>query len=183
MIIENQLLHGGVRFEGKYMTVLRDLYELTKLNSSRKTINVLGENQVYGFVWKDGIPISEINHFEQVHSINIPSDYKEFLTYSNGADIFLCDNGNSGYHLFSLEELISENEWIKVAYDLEKEDLVFMNMVYSADFLMFKTKKRKIIYCDTGEQNDSWLNLSMDFNYLILRLIWSNGRPFWEWCY
>lgn len=165
------------------MTVLRDLFELTKLNPSRKTINVLGEDLVYDFVWKDGIPISEINHFEQVHGISIPSEYKEFLTYSNGADIFLCDDGNSGYHLFSLDELISENEWIKEAYALENDDLVFMNMVYSSDFLMFKSTNRKIVYCDTGEQNDNWVNLSMDFNYLILRLVWSNGRPFWEWYY
>lgn len=166
------------------MTILKDLFELTKHNSKRKTVDVLGKDLFYDFKWNEGVSISEIDRFEQENGISIPSQYKEFLTNSNGADIFVCDDGNSGYHLFSLDELFSETKWIKEAYDLQSNDLVFMEPLFSPNFMMFSgNDHQKIVFGDTGEQNDDWVRLSMDFNYFILRLYWSNGSSFWEWYY
>lgn len=165
------------------MSILRNIFESTKLNPCRNTVNVLGDVLVYNFIWNDGVSINDINQFEQLHGIYIPSEYKDFLSYSNGADIFLCDDGNSGYHLFNLDELFSETKWMKKAYDFPEDNLVFMNMLHSSDFMMFDNINKKIVFCDTAESSDRWTKFSMDFNYFILRMVWSNGYPFWEWYY
>ena len=177
------LPRGGMRIEVVIMSILRDIFELTKLNPCRNTVDILGRESVCDFIWNDGVSISDINQFEQLNGIYIPSDYKDFLSYSNGADIFVCDDGNAGYHLFNLDELVSETKWLKEAYEFPDDNLVFMNMLYSTDFIMFDNINRKIVFGETAEQSDRWIKFSMDFDYLILRMVWSNGSPFWEWYY
>lgn len=164
------------------MSILKSIYDYSKKNSNCYCTDILGQNRDISFVWNDGVSFNLIEKKENKNNIKIPLEYKQFLEYSNGAKIFVEDDGEAGYELLSLDNIFAETQMMKeCGYSIGENELIFMRMLYSADFMMFDYNNRIITYCDAEYNKEEWIQIHTNFNNFILRLFWANGNPFWEW--
>ena len=164
------------------MSILKSIYDYSNSNPNCCYTDILGRNNDCSFTWNDGVSIAIIEEKENQNNIMLPLEYKQFLTYSNGAKIFVEDNGNAGYELLSLDNIISETKLMRdCGYPIEENELIFMRMLYSGNFMLFDYNNRIITYCDAEYDKEEWVQMHTNFDDFILRLFWANGNPFWEW--
>lgn len=164
--------------------MLKKIYDYMKNKDYCIWTDIFGRSQKVKFKWNIAVSNDQIIKVENQYQIKIPDDYKDFLCFSNGAEIFSSDDEDesSGYQLLSLQEMISEtSEMRKCGYNIKKNQIIFLITLFSNDFLMFDLEKNGIVYADVGYSEKEWKIIDSDFKNLILHLYMSNGAPFWEW--
>lgn len=170
------------------MDILKELKSKTKDKKVLKYTNILGEDIEYGFRWNEPAKISEIKNFEIKIGFELPQEYKEFLSISNGAQIYtsLDPYEDYGYKLLSLNEMMNMTNTMKsYGYQLKESWIVFMELLFSPDVLIFNLDKvetnKYIIDGDTGYPVVEWESLNGGFKDFICRLFICNGSMYWRW--
>jgi len=148
--------------------------------------NILGEVGKWGFSWNAPVTQIEIEKLEKENGIFLPSEYKKFLSISNGATLFETPGEESGYKFLGINEIISSTEEMRQwGYDLREDWFVFMKVLFSSDVLIFDLSKKDtnkyIIDGDVGYPVREWTYLSGGVDKLFARIYQCNGSMYWRW--
>ncbi|MBU3230542.1 SMI1/KNR4 family protein [Shouchella clausii] len=128
-------------------------------------------------------PVTEnhLSQFEKDQGINIPSDFKEFLSLHNGARIYgnllFGEPAGGGLRLFNLDQMKEAQKYldtkdIPIAFLLEECHLIINKK---------KVKKRNPNYLYILEDVDEPRPLNSSFEMFLERYILSQGSVFWDW--
>ncbi|MCY8025305.1 SMI1/KNR4 family protein [Bacillus sonorensis] len=129
----------------------------------------------------------EIQSFELIHSISFPKDYKKFLEQHNGARIFdiISDGENigGGLHLFSLEEIEEELEYVELFEGIN--GIPIGHLLEECHLIIDKDRLKQgdPNYLYLFEDGLDYKSLNLNFEIFLDRYIMCQGEAFLEWSY
>ena len=160
------------------LPTVSEMLDVTKsLNKTKSKIYFAGLEVDYGFVFEDACTQKQILELEKSLGYELPSDYKQFLTCTNGLEFV---SGHTTSRIFSFEELCN----VRGVYDWRiKEFLTIGTYAESSlDILIDLTQRgsRNMYVVDTMA-DECFSRLNCDFRTFLDRFISTNGDTFWEW--
>lgn len=150
------------------------LKSLSKTNNLNKEIYYHGMMVDYGFNLNKGATDREISYLENKISYKIPSDYKNFLEYTNGL----------GFHHFDAE-ILNINEILSCYETFDYPDYMLviatcMSSQFHIAINLLSSEENKIYVVDPiGDE--FLMSLECNFTEFFNRFITSYGSDFWNW--
>lgn len=116
------------------------------------------------------------------NSFGLPNDYLEFLSYANGATLFMIED-IAGFKFLSLEELVTANDFQKENYgtDWDNDVILFCQILGDNEYLGFKKIKEgyTIVHCIMEEFPNEWQQINGNFKTLLESILKFKGEKYW----
>lgn len=125
-----------------------------------------------------------INNYEYESPLldMMPKEYMEFLTFSNGMELFNYDEID-GVKLLSLREIENYTSYGKNTFEEDWQDniLFFAKIIGEDNYLGFRMKENKyeVIDCYFEELPSEWNIVAESFDDFLEKYITNNGEKFW----
>lgn len=102
---------------------------------------------------------SDIGECERVLNVKFTEDFKDFLKFSNGAELCYYTAG-----FYNIDEIVSNND-LETSEDFPSDYIVIADIIGDGEILCFSTKTNKYIrYFDGVEtEYNSFLDFLVDF--------------------
>ena len=112
----------------------------------------------------------------------MPKEYMEFLSFSNGMELFNYDEID-GVKLLSLNEIENYTSYGKNTFEEDWQDnvLFFAKIIGEDNYLGFRMKENKyeVIDCYFEELPSEWNIVAESFDDFLEKYITNNGEKFW----
>ncbi|SFS45228.1 SMI1/KNR4 family protein [Marininema halotolerans] len=149
---------------------------------SLKVQNGTGYLQEVTFEFKKPASEEEINKAQDTLGITLPSDLLEFYRISNGAYLFISDDGLDRITINSTQDIVDRlddfpdwaNDWIPIVSYYEHEFMMNRNAI--------NNQKNNYLYARDllGKVEDA-MDLGRNFEIFLSRLITAQGDDYWKW--
>ncbi len=126
----------------------------------------------------------DITTVEKELGILLPSSFKEFLEFCDGAEIYNY-KGIDGFKIFSTSEILLENKRLADEYqqDWLSDIIVFAECLGEGNYLAFKAqlsqKGYSIIDCFHEVNPIEWNVMEENFDIFLDKLIKNEGNKYW----
>jgi SMI1 / KNR4 family (SUKH-1) len=135
------------------------------------------------FSFKDGASENSIIELENYFKFSIPKELKDFLTYTNGCELFV-DDDIDGYQFFDVNEIIEETETQKKDYeeDWDNRILIICSFIGEGNFIGIKIISKneyEVIDCFHEEIPLNWNLIETSIYTFLENLIKENGEKYW----
>ncbi len=149
----------------------QNMCEIEKKDANGITIKVkIGKNQPYC----SSISMNMGNR--------IPKQYIEFLSYSNGMELFNYDNID-GLKLLSFQEIEKYTLYAKNTYEEDWNDniMIFAKLIGEDNYLGFRIEENQyeIIDCYFEDSPFEWKMISKDYDDFLTKYIKGFGDKYW----
>jgi hypothetical protein len=119
-------------------------------------ITLITEADEFAMDFGPSASLQQINRFEEVHSVTLPSQYKEFLDFADGCCLF-----NTAIQLYG----VAHKPYIETSFNGVDEDLFVIGKFGFGDPICFTTESEKII--QYGEKNIEYADFREFLDYII----------------
>lgn len=139
-----------------------------------------------GFHFNDPASEDEVDYFFQELKVAIPLDFKQFLIRHNGARLFVHPVYGGGIEIFGLDEIYThhiEYDYIHIvpqgwyAIGSDNGDMLFIDSTKCSA----NNREADYLYWTEMLFTDSAIDLEMNFERWLERLMICNGAHFWNW--
>lgn len=134
------------------------------------------------FVFHKPASVKEIDDFFNNRNWHIPEDYKEFLTYHNGALLFGGEYYDGGMDILSLEKI--DNFLIEYDYLLPSHCYpigYYHSAIIFIDSEICKKSNEYLYWQTCIDKYDRALELRMNFETWLDLFIVAQGTEYWLW--
>lgn len=112
----------------------------------------------------------------------IPKEYIEFLTFSNGMELFNYDDID-GVKLLSLREIEHYTSYGKNTFEEDWQDniIIFAKIIGEDNYLGFRINENKyeVVDCYFEELPSDWSAVAEKLDDFLEKYIMKNGEKFW----
>ncbi len=160
---------------------MKSLKELQKTLDENNRLEVQLKSDFivqYEFKWNKGANDTQL----QKISDKCPTDYVDFLKFTNGAILYYDTKyGQWGYEFFSIEQMLKETISTRdLGYELPESCFVIARCFGDSDLILINLENSSIIYGEGSLPYKEWETIATTFEEFIDKLIASKGNKYWE---
>jgi len=160
-------------FEITVKSILKSLSEANNTNNTE--IYYYGSKVKYGFNLNKGATDKELRNFETKIGYKIPSDYKEFLQYTNGLEF-----QNDDAKILDIKEILECYE----IFDYPKHMIIIATSLSSQLHIainLLSSENDNNIYVVDPIADDYFISIKSDFTEFLNRFLSCYGSDYWNW--
>ncbi len=158
--------------------------QITALLSTKYTGSILdNEGLLCQILLTPSAGNEELEECQKYFKDKIPSEYLEFLRFSNGAILYNYED-LGGYDFLGTQALVKEDLFQREQFgeDWQENIILICRIIANAEFIGFKInhdKKYELMFCSMDSMPDTWEPIGESFDEFISTLVDEKGREYW----